>query len=166
MKCSFKISRSVYGRATVTWTDGPTVAEVEACEVFDYFRAYFYESDPYSDYGDVKHREYLKKFRQMFGSFDCDDIDYTRKLSEKTAGKVRQIIADDFPEAEKARNKAGERYNTCFCAFDLSDAELSKLCTLLGFECFMGTEGHTKNDLLYNPALCRLTIHAEKHHHE
>ena len=114
MKCSFKISRSVYGRATVTWTDGPTVAKVEACEVFDYFRAYFYESDPYSDYGDVKHREYLKKFRQMFGSFDCDDIDYTRKLSEKTAGKVRQIIADNFPEAEKARNKAGERYNTCF----------------------------------------------------
>lgn len=67
----------------------------------------------------------------MFGSFDCDDIDYTRKLSEKTTGKVRQIIADNFPEAEKARNKAGERYNTCFCAFDLSDAELSKLCTRL-----------------------------------
>lgn len=133
VKCSFKISRSIYGRATVTWTDGPTVAEVEACKVLDYFRAYCYKSDPYADYGDVESREYLKKFRQMFGSFDCDNIDYTRNLSEKAADKVRQIIADNFPEAEKARKEAGERYNTCFCTFDLSNAELSKLCDLLGF---------------------------------
>lgn len=133
VKCSFKVSRSIYGRATVTWTDGPTVAEVEACEVFDYFRAYCYKSDPYADYGDVERRDYLKKFRQMFGSFDCDDIEYTRQLSEKTADKVRQIIADNFPEAEEARKEAGERYNTCFCTFDLSNAELSKLCDLLGF---------------------------------
>lgn len=133
VKCSFKISRSIYGRATVTWTDGPTVAEVEACEVLDYFRAYCYKSDPYADYGDVESREYLKKFRQMFGSFDCDNIEYTRQLSEKTADKVRQIIADNFPEAEKARKEAGERYNTCFCTFDLSDADISKLCALLGF---------------------------------
>ena len=71
----------------------------------------------------------------MFGSFDCDDIDYNRKLSDKTADKVRQIIADNFPEAEKARQEAGEQYNTCFCTFDLSMAnnELSKLCALLGF---------------------------------
>lgn len=133
VKCSFKISRSIYGRATVTWTDGPTVAEVEACEVLDYFRAYCYKSDPYADYGDVESREYLKKFRQMFGAFNCDDIEYTRQLSEKTADKVRQIIADNFPEAEEARKEAGERYNTCFCTFDLSNAELSKLCDLLGF---------------------------------
>lgn len=133
VKCSFKISRSIYGRATVTWTDGPTVAEVEACEVLDYFRAYCYKSDPYADYGDVESREYLKKFRQMFGSFNCDNIEYTRQLSEKTADKVRKIIADNFPEAEKARKEAGERYNTCFCTFDLSNAELSKLCDLLGF---------------------------------
>ena len=133
VKCSFKISRSIYGRAIVTWTDGPAVAEVEACEVLDYFRAYCYKSDPYADYGDIESREYLKKFRQMFGSFDCDNIDYTRKLSEKTADKVRQIIADNFPEAEKARKETGERYNTCFCTFDLSDADLSKLCDLLGF---------------------------------
>lgn len=135
VKCSFKISRSIYGRATVTWTDGPTVAEVEACEVLDYFRAYCYKSDPYADYGDVESREYLKKFRQMFGSFNCDNIEYTRQLSEKTADKVRQIIADNFPEAEKARKEAGERYNTCFCTFDLSNAEFSKLCDLLGFVC-------------------------------
>ena len=133
IKCSFKISRSIYGRATVTWTDGPTVAEVEACEALDYFRAYCYKSDPYADYGDVESREYLKKFRQMFGSFDCDNIEYTRNLSEKTADKVREIIAYNFPQAEEARKDAGEKYNTCFCTFDLSNAELSKLCDLLGF---------------------------------
>lgn len=132
VKCSFKISRSIYGRATVTWTDGPTVAEVEACEVFDYFRAYYYESDPYADYGDVKRRIGLGKFRKMFGGFDCDGIDYTRKLSEQTAEKVRQMIAENFPEAEKARQEAdGNKYN--YCTFDLSNAELSKLCALLGF---------------------------------
>lgn len=132
VKCSFKISRSIYGKAEISWTDGPTVAEVEACEVFDYFRAYYYESDPYADYGDVKRRVGLGKFRQMFGAFDCDDIDYTRKLSEKTAEKVRQMIAENFPEAEEARKEAdGNKYN--WCTFDLSNAELSKLCALLGF---------------------------------
>lgn len=135
VKCSFKISRSIYGNATISWTDGPTVDEVKACEVFNYFIAYYYKSNPYADYGDVQRRTGLYKFRQMFGSFDCDDIDYNRKLSDKTADKVRQIIADNFPEAEKARQEAGEQYNTCFCTFDLSMAnnELSKLCALLGF---------------------------------
>ena len=135
VKCSFKISRSLYGKAEISWTDGPTVAEVEACEVFEYFRAYYYELDPYADYGDVKRRVGLSKFRQMFGGFDCDGIDYTRKLSEQTAEKVRQIIADNFPEAEKARKEAGEKYNSCYCTFDLSmkNNELSKLCDLLGF---------------------------------
>ena len=133
VKCSFKISRSVYGAAQITWTDGPTVAEVEACEVFDYFRAYFFASDQYSDYGDVKRREYLKKFRQMFGAFDCDNIDYTRKLSEKTADKVRQIIAENFPEAEEARKEAEARKSDYAGTVDLSSADLSKLCALLGF---------------------------------
>ena len=135
VKCSFKISRSIYGNATITWTDGPTVAEVEACEVFNYFIAYYYKSDPYADYGDVQRRAGLSKFRKMFGSFDCEDIDYNRKLSDKTADKVRQVIADNFPEAEKARKEAGEKYNSCYCTFDLSMAnnELQKLCALLGF---------------------------------
>ena len=133
VKCSFKVSRSVYGTAQITWTDGPTVAEVEACEVFDYFRAYFFESDQYADYGDVKRRNYLNKFRQMFGSFDCDSIDHTRKLSEKTAEKVRQIIAENFPEAEKARKEAEARKNDYAVTFELSNADLSKLCALLGF---------------------------------
>lgn len=135
VKCSFKISRSIYSNATISWTDGPTVAEVEACEVFNYFLAYYFKSDPYADYGDVQRRTGLSKFRRMFGSFDCDNIDYNRTLSEQTSDKVRQIIADNFPEAEKARQEAGEKYNSCYCTFDLSMAnnELSKLCALLGF---------------------------------
>lgn len=135
VKCSFKISRSVYGSATISWTDGPTVAEVKACEVFNYFLAYYYKSDPYADYGDVHRRTDLHNFRQMFGAFDCEDIDYNRKLSDKTAENVRKVIADHFPEAEKARQEAGEKYNSCYCTFDLSMAnnELSKLCALLGF---------------------------------
>ena len=133
VKCSFKISRSIYGKGEITWTDGPTVAEVEKCEVFDYFRAYFFESDPFADCGDVKHRKYLEKFRQMFGSFDCDNIEYTRQLSEKTADKVRQIIAENFPEAEEARKEAEARKNDYAGTVDLSNADLSKLCALLGF---------------------------------
>ena len=135
VKCSFKISKSIYGKAQITWTDGPTVAEVEDCEVFKYFLAYYYKSDPYADYGDVHRRTDLHNFRERFGSFDCDDIDYNRKLSDKAADKVRQVITDNFPEAEKARQEAGEKYNTCFCSFDLSmkNNELSKLSALLGF---------------------------------
>lgn len=135
VKCSFKISRSIYSNATISWTDGPTVADVKACEVFNYFLSYYFKSDPYTDYGDVQRRTGLSKFRKMFGAFDCESIDYSRKLSDKTADKVRQMIAENFPEAEKARQEAGEKYNTCFCTFDLSMAnnELSKLCALLGF---------------------------------
>lgn len=133
VKCSFKISRSIYGNATISWTDGPTVAEVKACEVFNYFLAYYYKSDPYADYGDVKRRVNMSNFRQMFGAFDCESIDYNRKLSDKTADKVRQIIADNFPEAEKARKEAGKKYEYCCCTFDLSANDLSKLCALLGF---------------------------------
>lgn len=135
VKCSFKISRSIYSNATISWTDGPTVAEVEACEVFNYFLAYYFKPDPFADYGDVQRRTGLSKFRKMYGAFDCERIDYTRKLSDKTADKVRKVIADNFPEAEKARQEAGEKYNSCYCSFDLSMAnnELSKLCNLLGF---------------------------------
>ena len=135
VKCSFKISRSIYGNATISWTDGPTVEEVEACEVFKYFLSYYFQSDPYADYGDVKRRVNMSKFRQMFGAFDCESIDYNRKLSDRTADKVRQIIAENFPQAEEARQEAGEKYNSCYCTFDLSMAnnELSKLCALLGF---------------------------------
>lgn len=133
VKCSFKIARSVYGTAQITWTDGPTVAEVEACEVFDYFRAYCYKSDPFADYGDVEHREYLKKFRQMFGAFKCDDIDYTRKLSEKKADEVRQVIAENFTGAEEARKEAEAKKSDYAGTVDLSEADLLKLCALLGF---------------------------------
>lgn len=133
VKCSFKISRSIYSNASISWTDGPTVAEVKACEVFNYFLAYYYKSDPYADYGDMKRRVTLSKFRQMFGAFDCDSIEYNRNLSEQTADKLRQIIAENFPEAEKARQEAGEKYEYCCCTFDLSADDLSKLCSLLGF---------------------------------
>lgn len=135
VKCSFKISRSIYSNASISWTDGPTVAEVKACEVFNYFLAYYFKSDPYADYGDVQRRVGLSKFRKMFGAFESESIDYTRKLSDKTADKVRQMIAENFPEAEKARNEAGEKYKSCYCSFDLSMAnnELSKLCAMLGF---------------------------------
>lgn len=133
VKCSFKISRSIYGNATISWTDGPTVEEVEACEVFKYFLAYYFQSDPYADYGDVKRRVNMSKFRQMFGAFDCDSIDYNRKLSDKTAEKVRQIIAENFPQAEEARQEASEKYNTCYCTFDMSNDDVSTLCALLGF---------------------------------
>ena len=133
VKCSFKISRSIYGNATISWTDGPTVAEVKACEVFNYFLAYCFQSDPYADCGDVYRRTDLHNFRQMFGAFDCEDIDYNRKLSDKTAENVRKVIADNFPKAEKARKEAGEKYNSCYCTFDLSADDLSKLCALLGF---------------------------------
>ena len=133
IKCSFKISRSIYSSATISWTDGPTVAEVKACEVFNYFLAYYFQSDPYADYGDLHRCIDMPKFRQMFGAFDCDSIDYNRNLSEQTADKFRQMIADNFPEAEKARQEAGEKYEYCCCTFDFSADDLSKLCALLGF---------------------------------
>lgn len=135
VKCSFKISQTVYGKAQITWYDGPTVAEVKACEVFDYFRAYSFECDQFADYGDVHRRAIFSKFREMFGAFDCDGTDYERKFTEETADKVRQIIAENFPAAEDLRKETEStksKYQTfSFSVFGLND-DLSKLKNLLG----------------------------------
>lgn len=135
VKCSFKISQTVYGKAQITWYDGPTVAEVKACEVFDYFRAYFFECDQFADYGDVHRRAIFSKFREMFGAFDCDGTDYERKFTEETADKVRQIIAENFPAAEELRKETEgtkSKYQTfSFSVFGLND-DLSKLKKILG----------------------------------
>lgn len=135
VKCSFKISQTVYGKAQITWYDGPTVAEVKACEVFDYFRAYSFECDQFADYGDVHRRAIFSKFREMFGAFDCDGTDYERKFTEETADKVRQIIAENFPAAEELRKEIEDKkskYQTfSFSIFGLND-DLSKLKKILG----------------------------------
>jgi hypothetical protein len=135
VKCSFKISQTVYGKAQITWYDGPTVAEVKACEVFDYFRAYFFECDQFADYGDVHRRAIFSKFREMFGAFDCDGTDYERKFTEETADKVRQIIAENFPAAEELRKETEgtkSKYQTfSFSIFGIND-DLFKLKKILG----------------------------------
>ena len=135
VKCSFKISQNVYGKAEITWYDGPTVAEVKACEVFDYFRAYSFECDQFADNGDVHRRAIFSKFREMFGAFDCDGTDYERKFTEETADKVRQIIAENFPAAEDLRKETEgtkSKYQTfSFSIFGLND-DLSKLKKILG----------------------------------
>lgn len=140
VKCSFKISRSVYGKAVISWYDGPTVAEVKDCEVFDYFRAYSFECDQFADCGDVRRRYTFSKFREMFGAFDCDGCDYVRNFTEETAAKVRKIIADNFPATEELRKETEENKNNninynfenfYFSISGLND-DLSKLKKLLG----------------------------------
>lgn len=140
VKCSFKISRSVYDKAVISWYDGPTVAEVKDCEVFDYFRAYSFECDQFADCGDVRRRYTFSKFREMFGAFDCDGCDYVRNFTEETADKVRKIIADNFPAAEELRKEIeGSKNNNInynFHTFNFSisglNDDLSKLKKLLG----------------------------------
>ena len=122
--------------SVISWVDGPSVAEVEAVEAFDFFRASYYEpAGPYEDYGHTCARSELSGFRQKFGAWSDDKVEYKRTLSEKTAKNVRNIIAENFPDFEADRQQAeaehGDRCGWYYKEINLKDEK--PLVSLLGF---------------------------------
>lgn len=92
--------------SVISWTDGPTVPEVEAVPVFDYFRACGWSApSPWEDYGHRETRRTLSKFRGLFGAFSDDKIKFERHFSEKTESEVKAIICEIIPDFK------GKKYN-------------------------------------------------------
>ena len=103
VKVTVSDNQKYYDGSKITWEDGPLLEEVKTCEAFYYFTSKYYESDPYADYGHYVYKKYMCRFRELFGSFSDSSIVFKRKFSKESMAKVRQVIAENFPQAEERR---------------------------------------------------------------
>lgn len=103
VKVTVSDNQKYFDGSKITWEDGPLMEEVKTCEAFYYFTSKYYESDPYADYGHYVYKKYMRRFRELFGSFSDSSITFKRKFSKESMSKVRQVIAENFPQAEERR---------------------------------------------------------------
>ncbi len=112
--------------SSIEWIDGPTTEEVEALEIWDYFLGWYFESDPYADYGGRSSKHSFNEWRQKFGQFSDDSIKFTRTLSEKHAAKVAEVLdAYEFApkdEAGRVTRETGSRLFTWAELESIADA--------------------------------------------
>lgn len=130
-------SKSYLESSVISWVDGPTIAEVEKCEVFRYFLGVVYTCDPYADYGSYETIDSMRRFRELFGSFSDTEITYRRSFSDATMAKVRQTLADKFPEIKKGFETGEQNFNFAFVTDGLNSdfSKLEKLCGFQSVEC-------------------------------
>lgn len=130
-------SKSYLESSVISWVDGPTIAEVEKCEVFRYFLGVVYTCDPYADYGSYETIDSMRRFRELFGSFSDTEITYRRSFSDATMAKVRQTLADKFPEIKKGFEAGEQGFNFVFSTDGLNSdfSKLEKLCGFQSVEC-------------------------------
>lgn len=103
VKVTVSDNQKYFDGSKITWEDGPLMEEVKTCEAFYYFTSKYYESDPYADYGHYVYKKYMRRFRELFGSFSDSSITFKRTFSKESMAKVRQVIAENFPQAEERR---------------------------------------------------------------
>lgn len=137
VKVSVSDNARFFHGSVISWEDGPILEEVENCEVFNYFLGRYFESDPYSDYGTTRSVQSMCRFRKLFGSFSDTEITFNRKLSKDSIANLRQVIAENFPQAEE-RRAAHEKDEKEDLYFDFSTEgvhpDSEKLKNLCGFE--------------------------------
>lgn len=134
VKVTVSDNQKYFDGSKITWEDGPLVEEVKTCEAFYYFTSKYYESDPYADYGHYVYKKYMCRFRELFGSFSDSSITFKRTFSKESMAKVRQIIAENFPQAEERRaaHEKDEKENLDFVftteGMNTDAQKLKKLC--------------------------------------
>ena len=134
VKVTVSDNQKYYDGSKITWEDGPLLEEVKTCEAFYYFTSKYYESDPYADYGHYVYKKYMCRFRELFGSFSDSSIVFKRKFSKESMAKVRQVIAENFPQAEERRaaHEKDEKESLDFVftteGMNTDEQKLKKLC--------------------------------------
>lgn len=99
---SVKISRNTETwkeKTVISWVDGPTLAEVQELDIWGYFRANCWESDPYADYGHHVEIKETKAWREMFGE-SYEEIAFNRDFSEIAKGAMLRTIWATIPSFE------------------------------------------------------------------
>ena len=134
VKVTVSDNQKYFDGSKITWEDGPLMEEVKTCEAFYYFTSKYYESDPYADYGHYVYKKYMCRFRELFGSFSDSSITFKRKFSKESMAKIRQVIAENFPQAEERRaaHEKDEKESLDFVftteGMNTDEQKLKKLC--------------------------------------
>ena len=115
--------------SSITWTDGPTVEEVENIEELRYFIARYYEVDPNADYGDYHRCECWQEWRELFGAWSDDRIKYERVLSPEAAAAFRAEIEKACPQFAGVADDAEVTITD-----EGHDTDLNKILDIIGLQ--------------------------------
>lgn len=85
-------------KAQITWTDGPTVEDVEKVAEFRHFVSSKHVCDPYADYGDDVEITYNKAWREAFGEIEAQRFEFVRDFSEFGKAEVLEKIREILPQ--------------------------------------------------------------------
>lgn len=85
-------------KARITWTDGPTVEDVEKVAEFRHFVSSEHVCDPYADYGDDVEITYNKAWREAFGEIEAQRFEFVRDFSEFGKAEVLEKIREILPQ--------------------------------------------------------------------
>ena len=79
----------------------------------------------------------LSRFRELFGSFSDSQITYRRSFSDATMSKVRETLAEKFPEIKKGFETGEKDFYFAFATDGLNSdfSKLEKLCGFRSVEC-------------------------------
>lgn len=122
---SLKHSRYGGGCANITWTDGPTVDQVEDVEELDFFISHYFQSDPYGDYGHDEEMKSTRAWREKYGQISANHFDFTRTFSELGKAEVLAKIHEVLPQFAGMAKRTDEAVITCTDTFHL--------CQFFGF---------------------------------
>lgn len=115
--------------SSITWTDGPTVEEVENIEELRYFIARYYEVDPNADYGDYHRCECWQEWRELFGAWSDDRIKYERVLSSEAAAAFRAELEKACPQFAGVADDAEVTITD-----EGHDTDLNKILDIIGLQ--------------------------------
>jgi hypothetical protein len=126
--------------SSITWTDGPTVEEVENIEELRYFIARYYEVDPNADYGDYHRCECWQEWRELFGAWSDDRIKYERVLSPEAAAAFRADIEKACPQFAGVADDAEVTITD-----EGHDTDINKILDIIGLQ-FISVDYSTATD--------------------
>lgn len=112
-------------KAQITWTDGPTVEDVEKVAEFRHFVSSEHVCDPYADYGDDVEITYNKAWREAFGEIEAQRFEFVRDFSEFGKAEVLEKIREILPQFVDVDDRRGTA--------KVSESDTYKLIELFGF---------------------------------
>lgn len=108
VKVSVNLTNKAWSeKAQITWTDGPTVEDVEKVAEFRHFVSTEHVCDPYADYGDDVEITYNKAWREAFGEIEAQRFEFVRDFSEFGKAEVLEKIREILPQFADADDRRG-----------------------------------------------------------
>ena len=126
VKVSVNLTNKAWSeKAQITWTDGPTVEDVEKVAEFRHFISTEHVCDPYSDYGDDVEITYNKAWREAFGEIEAKRFEFVREFSEFGKAEVLEKIREILPQFVGVDDRNGSA--------KVTESDTHKLAEFFGF---------------------------------